>query len=45
MKQISSEKAYELFMRYSKENPGTWVSRSMNVAEAAKRIAKAIRTR
>ena len=45
MKKLDSNKAYKLFMKWSKENPGTWIFRSINVAEVAKRIAKAIRTR
>ncbi|MCL2383564.1 MAG: hypothetical protein FWC79_05440 [Oscillospiraceae bacterium] len=45
MEKLSSGKAYELFMEWSKENPGTWIERSVNVAEVAKRIAEAMRNR
>jgi len=34
-----SKKAYELFETHSKKNIGTWIERSQNVAEVAKRIA------
>ena len=45
MEKINPEKAYDLFIEHSKKNPSTWIDRSMKVAEVAKRIAKAIRTR
>ena len=38
---MDKSKVYEMFMEWSKENPGTWIFRSINVAEVAARIAKA----
>ena len=43
MEEIIPSMAYEEFCEWSKQNPGTWTKRSMNVAEVAKRIAEAIR--
>ena len=40
--EIDTKKTYEMFMEWSKQNEGTWVNRSINVAEVAKRIAKEI---
>jgi len=45
LEKIVPEKIYEQFNEWSKENPGTWINRSMKAAEAAKSIAEAIRTR
>ena len=45
MEELDTKKTYNLFMEWSKANSGTWINRSLNVAEVAKRIAKAIRNR
>ena len=42
MEKIFSDKAYELFKKHSEKNIGTWIERSQNVAEVARRIAKEI---
>ena len=42
MEKIDKNKVYDMFMEWSKENPGTWVDRSKNVAEVAGRVAKAL---
>lgn len=42
MEKLNSKEIYNLFIEWSKQNPGTWVNRSINVAEVAKRIAKEI---
>ena len=44
MRKTAAEKVYEQFNEWSKQNPGTWINRSMKVAEAAKRIANIVRT-
>jgi len=42
MEEKFSEKAVKLFSEHSKKNIGTWIERSKNVAEVAKRIAREI---
>ena len=45
MEEVDSKKVYDLFIKWSKENEGTWVNRSVNVAKVATEIAKVLRIR